>query len=338
MKLFKKVISAVCALGMFAAMTSAFAAQTAVTPTLEITLQDYDETEKTGTLVIDLVNVDQTVEEGDNLYLGSLDLWVSMPATMFDKSYYEGDNVYTNVWTDNTKLSSSMNGPNYLVNPDNPDQGEVITMAWASANKRQMISANNRDDMSRINLLNIVFHKVTDEPIDTKDLIVDKHFKVTERIYEDSSPSNNNFTASFTFGNMTDADANALYAGDKIPGIEIVGPIIPAATGATATGDQLLNLKPSDIGLEGDEWTTEDPAYADEKAVVSLANVKKDDAITGFTWEIKATDAEGNPLEKTTEYFKAGNIESAAEVTVGLVVGYDTTEWQSVEIVGVTAE
>lgn len=332
MKFFKKIISAVCAIGMIATMTSALAAESGTVPTVQITLNDgYNEETGEGTLSVHVLNIDKTVtERPEDLFVASIQFGIKMPSDIFDDSYYstgKGGQLTKNVVMAE-RFKGKVTGPTYQ-----DDEYLRVTFAKVATDSGEMLNSYNGDDISDIHLMDINFKKISDEPVDMKALVGD--VKIITRHYDASWST---MEAQYKYGNI-DADTDNVYDFPVIGEIVVEGLVIPAATGATATGDQLLNLEPSDVGL-GDKWT-QDPDYATEDAVVSLANVKKDDAITGFTWEIKAADAEGNPLasEKTKKYFGVvGGLETGAEVTVGLVVGYDTTEWQSVEIVGVTAE
>lgn len=311
---------------MIASMAAMVVAHAETAPSLNTTLS-YNEETGEGTITVGLKGINDL---NFARMLTSFAVNVHLDGS-FDETYYETSAI--------------------PVIPGNIDKNIVAVGGLEG----QTIIRNNRlDDLG---FVRVGYGPTTTSPVTGDADLFSFAFKVTDTSKENKIIVKD---AEFNFNTWTEAAQQINYgfaqegvagdwdgvmtaSGDSADGSYTFGGgdveiVIPPATGATATGGQLLDLKPSDIGLEGDEWTTEDPAYADEKAVVSLANVKKDDAITGFTWEIKATDAEGNPLEKTTEYFKAGNIESAAEVTVGLVVGYDTTEWQSVEIVGVTAE
>ncbi|HIT85451.1 MAG TPA: hypothetical protein IAA60_06045 [Candidatus Ornithomonoglobus intestinigallinarum] len=331
MKLFKKIISIASALAMvssIAVATTAHAAQGDGDIKLNATLASYNEADGTGTIDISVAGMDTLLTDvpGGMAQLITLGIDIYFDTGAFDETYYSGNSALP-ISNISKNIPSNMGSITRALDPQGTG-AKMVRIGFADASST--VFADQK-------LFSFNF-KVTDPSVENKISIKDTllgfflYDSAGEAYGGQQSYVQNEASMQEGYGLIT-------YSGDTVitegGDIEIV---IPPATGATATGDQLLNLKPSDIGLEGDEWTTEDPAYADEKAVVSLANVKKDDAITGFTWEIKAADAEGNPLEQTTKYFAAGNIESAAEVTVGLVVGYDTTEWQSVEIVGVTAE
>lgn len=320
MKLLKKLVSLACAVGILATVAVSAVPVSAAEytrPTFEISLKSYNEETGVGQVAV-------SVHGLSTVFVGDYASW--LPANIrtdiafgdpdaFDQDLYQRTTVRQNVVINPEYSMSFSQGPYQAAN----GYMRVTTAGLGSVD--QALSG----DMSEYYTINF---KINEGYRDQENTIT---FKDAWYGIYDGVDTVNSVWLKYTEGDVDIVGCDFGESGEPVI-------VIPPATGVTATGGQLLNLKPSDIGLEGDEWTTEDPAYADEKAVVSLANVKKDDAITGFTWEIKATDAEGNPLEKTTEYFKAGNIESAAEVTVGLVVGYDTTEWQSVEIVGVTAE
>ena len=90
-----------------------------------------------------------------------------------------------------------------------------------------------------------------------------------------------------------------------------------------------LNVDPTDIGLDADAWTD-----GTSTAAVGLANVAApaSGAASQVVWTIKATPTStGVEAEKTLEPFDIPTIDSAA--TIGLIVNYDTTEFSSVTVV-----
>ena len=332
MKIVKKLVAAISAIGLVASVSASLLVVQAAeyaTPKFDATVSEYSEETGEGTLTISVT--DLKTGEYEYPYMIGLQFYVGIPSDEFDTSMYAQGTVKSHV--NMLDGMGDMNKMMFTSTPAYSAEEQKLPINWTYGNMAPLAvkAVEGKADLYSIDF------KVLD--VNQGGTITLSNIKLVINAMSSDSASSSVATANVAYANEDLPAEHALTASRNVVieggDVEIV---IPPATGVTATGGQLLNLKPSDIGLEGDEWTTEDPAYADEKAVVSLANVKKDDAITGFTWEIKATDAEGNPLEKTTEYFKAGNIESAAEVTVGLVVGYDTTEWQSVEIVGVTAE
>lgn len=94
MKLFKKIISPICALSLIATMTSmvvVHADNTDVAPTLNVKVTSFDETTKEGTLAVSVSDFDKCVPENstlDNMFIDMMEIHISMPNTSFDQSLY----------------------------------------------------------------------------------------------------------------------------------------------------------------------------------------------------------------------------------------------------------
>lgn len=334
MKLFKKMVSAICAVGMIATMTSAFVVHAAELPTVKVELQKYDEGTKEGTFAIKLLGFDKTTD-GDILdyFVQGVQFGLKLPTDEFDNSYYttgRGGTLTTNV-----VFGDRFNNGNTGRGWDEELGGVAITWANTATTAGNAINQYNGDDLSELLYATINFKKLTDNEIDTEDLLGD--IMISARQYNDSSWSVTNKTDT-EYGNMLGCVApiyDCVVLDEEVPP-EPTSIEIPANEGDTASDDTLLTITPADLGLEGDVWTTDDPEFAGEEAVAAIANfANTGNAATGVEWTISATPAGGVDATEYKDTFDFGaSVESA--MTIGLIVGYDTAEWDSVEIVSGT--
>lgn len=319
MKLVKKIISSVCALGMIATMTSAMVVHAATAPTLQITCDNYDETAKTGTMSVKILNYDQSVDERpEDLFIGLIQFGIKLPNTVFDQSYYttgKGGKFSTNVKM-GSRFSSDVTGPKLA------NGVLAATFATNSTDAGKMLNSYNGDNISTVEFMTINF-KLLDSvaSVDVKDLLGDV---MLENYHYDANWANK--VATYTYGNMKGC-AKMTY---DLPVIGSVEPPTPDKPTVKDDGT-ILPIKPSDIGGTGDVFVGEDGS----KAVAGLGNFVASGVINELNWTIKYTPVNGVETQATKSFvpaeLKGVNVES--KVTIGLIVNYNPAEYENVTIV-----
>ena len=318
MKLVKKLISAMCVMGMVATMASALVVQAATTPTLKIEVNNYNETDKTGTMVVKVLDIDKSVDERpEDLFVAGIQVGIKLPSETFDQSYYKtgkGGKFSTNVKM-GSRFSSDVTGPK-LTNG-------VLTAVFAttSTDAGKMLNSYNGDDVSSIEFMTINFKLLTDS-IDVNDLI--DNVMITTRHYDTDWATKE---SEVFWGNMKDCTVMN-YDLAKIGTVTPAKPSVPTNTGATADSSAILNVKPSDVGGTGDVWASADGS---ENAVAGLANFTPSAATSTIEWTISATPVGGEATQYRKAFDLGASIDAAA--TIGLIVNYNTAEYSSVSIV-----
>lgn len=304
MRLVKKLISAVCALGMIATLSSAFVVQAATTPTVKVELTQYDEETKIGTLAVKILDLDKTVDERpEDLFVCGIQFGLKLPADTFDSSYYstgKGGQLSTNVKM-GSRFSSDVTGPAY--------NSETIaaTFLTNSTDPGKALNSYNGDNISEIEFMTINFKKLTDDPVDLTDLVgnvmlITRHYDAAWSSWETESK----------YGNMLGCDV-ANYDFAEIDPVTIEGPTIQSVGTFSSTDEEATTLP-------------------NQRAVASIATIAADEAATGITWSIDVTG--GDNAGSYNKTFDLATLETNAEMKFGLIVEYDTTQADSVAITG----
>lgn len=321
MKLVKKIISTVCAIGMVAtAMSSLMVAEAAtpVVPTLKITYNEesYDPEIGEGVFTVYLENLggdDESVYE--NLSLWAYNIGFMFDSDEFELSYYEDGRtgVSKNVTLNPTYFGTGLTGKGL--------DGERLTIQWAQNHPKSGLSPFDGVPFDSLEVATINF-KVKSTPATIT--IANTTMVQVDEMDDDFV----NSIQQFKFGNATSSCTPMNYEFPTIPGVEFV---VPEAQGTEVSGDQILDVKPSDIGGTGDVFTTDDPDFAGEAAIASLANFAAMGSATKVEWKISATPVGGEATEYVKDFDLGATIDSAT--TIGIIVGYDTAEYSSVEVI-----
>lgn len=308
MKLVKKLISAVCALGMIATMTSALVVQAAESPTVKIELTEYNEDTNIGMMTVKVQGLDKSVDErAEDLFVAMIQIGIQMPKDIFDASYYttgKGGQLSTNVKM-GERFTSDVTGPAYNV-IDGVDT-IAATFMTNSLDPGKMLNIYNGDDISDITYMTIKFHKLTDDPVDMSELF--GNVMVTTRHY-DAAWTQNQFEQT-SFGNMKDC-AVANFDAPEIDPIKVVGPVIQSVGDGpfTATGDEAEVM----------------PDQRAAAAIAEIPAVGEDDTYNAVKWTITV---DGSQYDKT---FGLANLDASADMKMGLIVEYSTNDATSVTI------
>ncbi len=323
MKLSKKIISAVCALGMIATMTSSMlVAQAADVPTLELNVAWTDEEAGTGTITAVLTDM-QLPENTTGMEYAHLSAWqmfVGVDSNVFDTSLYSNAiNTRRNQTPLTVSTIGSLTRGNYLPDTSDMRPNWVSGEDWVAlldVDEKYVNPANIGDETELLSI-NFTLNK---ENLPTTITLDGVEVESTARDGEGT------LIDTIAFGNAAPSDKEMnIVANCTIPGLSIV---IPENDGTTASDDTLVSLSPEDIGGEGTVWT--DDSGNGEAAVASVANFTSNNA-GSVTWSITATPAEGEAVTKS-HAFDIPAVEG--QMTLGLIVGYDTAEWNSVAITG----
>ena len=322
MKLLKKVISAVCAFGMITAVSSSMLVAQAeqLAPTLKIELLDYDEAAKTGQLKVSLLNLKGDTEENpDTLSISSLGVVMGFDSSEFDAEMYSNSGRVKPIDKNFVASEAIAASAQRVYNTDNENLG----IAWASTPADGLNNLEDPDMFDNFEVATINFKLLGDSATIT----VGKPMEtVVNRMSDDWS--NDTVEKVYTYGNSNNSVADFVYDFPEIGGIEFV---VPEAEGTEVSGDQILDVKPSDIGGTGDVFTTDDPDFEGEAAVASLANFAAMEGATQVEWKISATPVGGEATEYVKDFDLGATIDSAT--TIGIIVGYDTAEYSSVEVI-----
>lgn len=319
MGLFKKVLSTVCAVAMLTTVSSAFIVRAEeVKPTLKITVSYDDETKKTGTAKVSIVDLDKTTDKKDYYFVENIQVGIGISSTDFDTSLYSTSGFVKPI-NSNVKFNSRL-------------ESKAQPKAFS-------------DDT--------LFFTYADPSIETNltdSTLVGRTDGIGDIFVEEFKFKLNSDTAQFTPGNVMivastySEDASSIIQMDKWGNMkgctemnydfEVVGqttpekPSVPTNTGATADSSAILNVKPSDVGGTGDVWASADGS---ENAVAGLANFTPSAATSTIEWTISATPVGGEATQYTKAFDLGASIDAAA--TIGLIVNYNTAEYSSVSIV-----
>lgn len=326
MKLSKKIISAVCALGMMATMTSSMlVAQAADVPTLELNVSWTDE--EAGTGVITAVVTDmQLPEDTTDMEYAHLSAWqmaIGLDSDVFDTSLYS--NALLARQNEEGRTVTNTSGGTFTRGQYLAASGDIRPNWFAGDGWMGLLDIEDGKYLDPANIaeptellaVNFALDKEALPATITLDIVA------VESTARDSS---GNIIDTIAYGNATPGNLDMnIVANCTIPGLSIV---IPENDGTTASDDTLVSLSPEDIGGEGTVWT--DDSGNGEAAVASVANFTSNNA-GSVTWSITATPAEGEAVTKS-HAFDIPAVEG--QMTLGLIVGYDTAEWSSVAITG----
>ena len=327
MKLFKKIISSVCALGMLSTL-AVFNVNAADTVGLISVDVEYDQETGLGTATISATDVASILALG----YGSIDGFantVVLDDEAFDVSYYndepyEGDDSYKNYeW--------------YMLPSE--DWGGTFTPGKYGGRDPEgfMVSCTSMTDGERrpgpidydFKIYSFDF-KVLDTTVDNYITIKDAYFTLKD------GGTFRNFGDANYIGNAADIPEHLALQGHTIDGtgggdITIT---IPGSGGSNTS--EGVAIDPEKIGAEGENgvFTTSDPDFEGDKAVAKLANVTANNEGV-MVWNVTGTRAAGGE-ENVNMDFEIPNTEG--EVSVGLIVGYNEADWSSVVINSVTTQ
>lgn len=316
MKLFKKIISVASAVAMIAAVTSSMMIVQAapLAPTLKGTLVNYDETAKTGTIKFTLENLKGDTDANvDSLSLYSLGVGLMFDPAQFDASLYKTTGRPKPIDTNFTVGSLVSTGAQRGYNASGR-----LGLNWAATPSTGVSTMESATVFDSLDLCTVNFKLVADSATIT---ITDTESRVAVQTDDwDDNPS-----ANYIYGTSNSSTANWNYDLPEIGGVEFV---VPTNDSDSADSSAILNVKPSDIGGEGDVWANEDGS---ENAVAGLANFTPSAATSTIEWTISATPVGGEATEYTKAFDLGASIDAAA--TIGLIVNYNTAEYSSVSIV-----
>lgn len=325
MSLFKKIISSVCALGMLSTLAVfSVGVQAEEIGAVKAEVTDYNSETGEGTVTVSLTGVSDILAA-----YGGTD-WATIEGFANDV-YLEADDFDTSLYGN--------------VPPGNPPyrQNIVKTSDWTGTFTPGAYGTKVDGGF----VISCVSMKGTDStsPITDDVALYEFSFKVNDTSKDNTITLRNAYVTLNTYDQndfslvvVTQGDAGYGSTNtDNTLGIEntvtegVGGDItitIPANDGTTAEGDNLVSIAPEDIGGEGTVWA--DDEGNGEAAVASVANFTSNNA-GSVTWSITATPAEGEAVTKS-HAFDIPAVEG--QMTLGLIVGYDTAEWNSVAITG----
>lgn len=312
MKLFKKLIAAVSAIAMVATVSSAMLVQAASTNPV-FTLSKVAVTGETNTYDV-TVSVDTTnCEVGTKMF--GLTMKLPLPSDVFTNVQDIVDSyVDEGTGFGETDFTDEMNNPSYN------DGLLVVQFLVTKANKA--VDADGGAELFTIRL------KMAE------DVASDYNLATSFVVANVGTTSSNCIDYGYGEGAtatvaMTSDEFNTVTFAKTATGGKIT---VPTNESSTATGDSLVSIKPSDIGGTGDVFTTDDEDFAGEAAVASIANFTPaaDTAPTKVKWTIKATPLNGTATTYEKTFDLGATVESA--MTIGLIVGYRSAEYSSVEI------
>ena len=321
MSLFKKIISSVCALSMLSAVAiSAVSVQAEELGLVSAELTSYDSETGEGTVTVSfggLADILANYDEGMALMAGFTNS-VQMSADDFDTSLYGRMPIASPAYRTNIVKAGSWGGT-FTPGP------------WVEATPSGVpgftINCSGMNQLEDTPLYTFNF-KVNDTSKDNQIVICDAYADIN--VYNMSGMVEQVVTYGDAIHGSTNTTDSLGTSGDTAEGtgggdITIT---IPANDGTTAEGDNLVSITPEGIGGEGTVWT--DDSGNGEAAVASVANFTSNNA-GSVTWSITATPAEGEAVTKS-HAFEIPAVEG--QMTLGLIVGYDTAEWNSVAITG----
>lgn len=327
MKMLKKLLSAVCAVSLLATSASFMIvhADDYPAPTMSAELTEYNSETGEGMITVSLEGIITGEYEGLYPYITGFQSTVAFSDADFDTSMYSsgaiwdevlpGDDVYDGAFA----LNDNGYGTDTQGNPG-------IVVAWSPTQARRYIEGSLFAEKNTLYTFNF---KVLDTS--KENTITLKENMIALNIFETDSYTGT-LSTTCTYGTVTGSmTQKALNVVDPETIGEGGGDItitIPANDGTTAEGDNLVSIAPEDIGGEGTVWT--DDEGNGEAAVASVANFTSNNA-GSVTWSITATPAEGEAVTKS-HAFDIPAVEG--QMTLGLIVGYDTAEWNSVAITG----
>lgn len=296
MKLFKKIISSICALTMLSSVVAVVTANAAVeSPTISAALASYNEEDGTGTIDISIegmATVDapyvQLFNFGIDVYLDG-DFDTSLYATTPPFAPPIKTNVISNVGDLTMNMLTSEDGVNYIRAAYNSDAG---------------VMADQK-------LYSIKF-KVNDTTVDNKVIIKDAG--IAFRTYDESYEVISSMVKYGQAGTSASKENELAYAGDVIVtegGDDIVITIPGTGDGTfTATGDE------ADV-------------MPDQRAAAAIAEIPavgEDDTYNAVKWTITV---DGSQYDKT---FGLANLDTSADMKMGLIVEYSTNDAETVTI------
>ena len=319
MKLLKKIISTVCAVGMLATVASSmFVAHAAEKPTFKISVENYDKDAGTGTFVYSVKGLQSPGVTSDPtcVVFKMAQLNTKYDSNVFDTTLWNARNFNKNVsksgkfasvgsWS-LAKYDMASNIMPGVWNSSGPSDGESLG-----------INGSNLADEHEIMRLNF--------KLDTSKLPTTVELGDVLFIVEDWDDDWATVVGTNKFGNASGDAKEMNYEFPKIAGIEFK---VPDNAGATADSSAILNVKPSDVGGTGDVWASADGS---ENAVAGLANFTPSAATSTIEWTISATPVGGEATQYTKAFDLGASIDAAA--TIGLIVNYNTAEYSSVSIV-----
>ena len=313
MRFMKKVISAICALGMIATCASSMIVAQAAdkVPVLSARLEGYDSATGKGNVVLSLSNLTGLGDWDDSLtYLATVQSYMFLDPDVFDTTTDFGTNAKAKKAV--TLLGAMNDGGQKGASKfgSRSDIPNTLPFSWISGDAEVTITDVNDTDIISI-------------PIIVKD-----QSKLPATIsFAKTKVAINVFNAARNSASLKQWNDDALggVQGFKVGDTSIE---IPANDSATANSSTILTVKPSDVGGTGDVWANEDGS---EKAVAGLANFTPSAATSTIAWTISATPVGGEATEYTKEFDLGASIDAAA--TIGLIVNYNTAEYSSVSIV-----
>lgn len=330
MKIIKKLLSAACAVAMLTGVASsmAYAAMSGIPvvppedvttiPTLKVAAKEYDESTKSGTFSVSLEDLDQSILPDtviDQYFIESMQFGLKFDPTQFDVSKYVTTGRPAPIASSMTINSALKKAPE-LGFPNN-----TLNFVWVDTDINTSINSYNGFDMSSVHLYDLKFTITAEDKvtIGIGDVMVEGTTYADDFVTEVNG---------YLWGNMKDCYAMN-YDLPEIGGIEWV---IPDNTGNSSAGaDKIVTVPGGDAG--GVFVPTDDNAGDTDRAIAKAVNLDPSGKpnVVGVKWVIDRTPA-GGVAETVQKTFPLPNVEVSSQITMGIVIGYDATEYENVTV------
>ena len=321
MKLLKKALSVVCALSMLSTMAVAAITVHAIdnAPTLSATLNEgYNSSTGEGQITLSVSGLSNIVT--DYNVLGAWQADVVMDETVFDATLYKKGTVTNAPYKKNEKKLGDWEGTFYPGVYDSATQSITVSAAsMVQAEDTTLCTINfkvlNPTKKSKITIANamLVGNTYNDEGM----VVAYPEYKQGSML------------------NTVDVE---------IPGSEPEQPptpdkpSVPENTGTTADSSTIKAFNPKDLGLTetADGYFTPDADYANanDRAIAVANNFGAPGAFNKIKWTMSRTPV-GDVAETASLTKQIAHIDTNAAITVGMVVGFDITEYSAVSITNV---
>lgn len=326
MKLIKRLVSVVCALGLMATMTSVLVAQAATenamtkaAPTMKVEVIEgsYNETAKTGRMRVSLVGMDTVADDTSTLFVNMIQVGVKLPEDVFDTSLYATTGFVT-AFSQNVSLANGyfadkvgITGPKYA--------NGVMAVTFAQAN------ASVSDLTAGVSPCPVMGKEIANIPILEFNFKLNDNVDSTKVEYGDVQVVGT--TATSDASAIADVSKWSNVAGDFLP-ITLEAPTIGTPAGGDDEGDDDTNA-PVQVGGGVIEDTVGDSKDA------AVAYTQKFTAVEGYKvrWNLTCNKVgEPDKMINGSYTYTIANIETEGDVNIGLIVQYDPSVYENVVV------
>lgn len=340
MKLFNKLISAMCAVGIVATMASSLVLVHAAEelPKLSLDVQWTDKEAGTGTITASIEGLQLPLDSEGNpvaakyAHLASWQMYIGVDGeNVFDTTLWENElAMYMNCAASEFTSMGTFTSGTYLT----PTKTIQPNFMLSSTQAMQLLVKGFADPTKigdKMNLFTLNFTVKDASKLPTEITLSNVEFRV------EAKDASGKLMSHRLFGNATpDDEAMTIVDSTKFPAA--VKPSVPENTGTTADSNTIKAFNPKDLGLTetADGYFTPDADYANanDRAIAVANNFAAPGEFNKIKWTMSRTPV-GGVAETASLTKPIANIDTNAAITVGMVVGFDISQYSAVSITNV---